>query len=825
MHQFTKFRLACDWPDAANMLKAHIQFALRMLRKSPAFTTAAVATLALGIGANTAVFSVVDGVMLQPLPYTDPSRLVSLWETNDQRPRRSTVAPANLVDYIRANRTFDGLAGYASSSKSLTRAGTPEQLLGEATTWNLFQVLGVSPAIGRPFLPEEDRPGQEHVVILSDALWRGRFAGDPAILGRSIMLNGQPYDVVGVMPPSFQPLTQIGSAVPVVFFVPAAYPDELLANHGDHEINVVGRLRKGVRLQQAQADLDGISLDLAKRFPDTNLSEGLVRTRLAPLNDDIVRGVRTSLLVMLGAVGLVLLIGCVNVANLLIVRAMGQRQDTAIRIALGASRTQIAADMITRAIVLGLLGGAAGLLCGMWTRDALVSMAPASVPRLDRLAVNPRVLFVTMTLSLFTGLLAGLLPALQTSRCDVTPALKSTGHGISSERSMMRWRGVLMAAEIAAALMLAVGAGLLVRSLIRLNSIDLGFETDRVLTAYVRLPEAKYPDQRARASFFAELSARVRPIPGVRHVAFANQFPMRGGWGGGFTMKGPAGEIRADADFQAVSPDYFATLGIPLIRGRLLADADRDGTLRVAVVSQTFVRRFLGDRDPIGRQFGRGDDSPPVTIVGVVGEVRRDGKAAEITPQVYLSAAQTDMYPVRLASLAVRSLGDPYALVPAIQRAVWSIDPDQPITGVRTLDEVLSIASAQRRFNMTLLLSFAGLALVLALMGVYGVIAYAVAQRTREIGIRVALGATRADVVTLVLKSGLAWSIVGVAAGLTGAYAASRSMSGMLFGVTADDPPTFATMALLMIGVALSACYVPARRASSVDPVSALRAD
>ena len=805
------------------MLFHNIRYALRLLRKSPGFTAIAVVTLALGIGANTAVFSVVDAVMLRPLPYADPARLVSLWETNDERPgSRNNVAPANLVDYVRANRSFDGLAGFESSSKSLTKVGAPEQLLGEAITLNLFSVLGVSPAIGRPFLPEDDHPGREHVVILSDALWRGRFAADSAILGRSITLNGERYEVVGVMPPSFQPLTQFRSTVAVNFFVPAAYPDELLANHGDHEIYVVGRLKSGVTLEQAQADLRSISEDLERRFPATNRS---VRAPIRPLNDDIVRDVRTSLLVMLGAVGLVLLIAYVNIANLLIVRAMGQRQEIAIRMALGASRTQIAVEVVTRAVVLGLMGGAAGLLCGVWTRDALVSMAPASVPKLDHLAVSPRVLGVTTALSLLTGLLAGLLPALQTSRRDVTPTLKGAGLSASSDRSIMRWRGMLMAAEIAAALMLAVGAGLLVRSLMRLNAIGLGFETDRVLTLIVRLPDTKYTDQRLRAAFFQELAPKVQAIPGVQHVAFANQFPMRGGWGSSFRMNGPSGEIGADADFQAVSPEYFVTLGIPLVRGRLLTAGDRDGTLRVAVVSQTFVRRFLGDRDPIGQQFARFGGAPAITIVGVVGEVRRDGKAAEIFQQVYLPAAQTDVYPVRLASLAIRTTGDPYALVPAIQRAVWSIDPDQPITGVRTLDEVLSAASAQRRFNMTLLLSFAGLALALALIGVYGVVAYAVAQRTREIGIRVALGATRGDVVALVVKSGLMWSVAGIAAGLAGAYEASRLITGLLFGVTASDPATFATIAVVMVGVALSASYVPARRAASVDPASALRSE
>ncbi len=806
------------------MLFHNVRYTLRLLRKSPGFTAVAVLTLALGIGANTAVFSVVDAVMLRPLPYADPGRLVSLWEINEQRQgTRNSVAPANLVDYVRANRSFDGLAGFASSSMSLTKAGAPEQLLGESVTWNLLATLGASPVLGRSFLPVEDRPGREHVVILTDALWRGRFAADPSILGRSIVLNGEPYDVIGVMPAGFQPLTQFRSTVAVTFFVPAAYPDELLANHGDHEINVVGRLKPGISLAQAQADLTGISIDLERRFPQTNRS---ARAVIAPLVADIVRDVRTSLLMMLGAVGLVLLIACVNLANLLIVRAIGQRHELAIRLALGASRAQIALEVMTRGLVLGVLGGAAGLLCGVWTRDALVAIAPASIPRLDHLAVSPRVLGVTTLLSLVTGLVAGLLPALHASRRETATALKASDLSSSGARSVMRWRGVLMGGEIAAALVLAVGAGLLVRSLARLTSVDLGFETDRVLTLAVRLPETKYATPQLRAAFFEALERRVREIPGVEHVAFANQFPMRGGWGSSFRMAGPSGEIRADSDFQAVSPDYFATLGIPLVRGRLLTAEDRDGTPHVAVVSQTFVRKFLGDRDPIGQQFARtGPRTPTLTIVGVVGEIRRDGKAAELWPQVYLPAAQTDAYPVRLASLAVRATGDPYGLVSGIQRAVWSVDPDQPITNVRTLDEVLAASMAQRRFNMTLLAAFAALALGLALVGVYGVVAYAVAQRTREIGIRIALGATRANVVSLVVKNGLLWAGAGIIAGLAGAFAASRLIAGLLFGVTPGDPVTFVTIAIVMAGVALSASYIPARRAASVDPIAALRTE
>jgi putative ABC transport system permease protein len=806
------------------MLVHNIRYTLRLLRRSPGFTATALVTLALGIGANTAVFSVVDGVILRPLPYPEPHRLVSLWENNTRLdPPRSNVAPANLVDYVRSTRTFDGLAGYASTSMSLTKTGTPEQLLGEAITWNYFGVVGTQPALGRAFLPEEDRAGSGHVVILTDALWRARFAGNPDILGRTITLNNESYEVVGVTPPGFQPLTQFRSTVPVVFFVPAAYPDALLANHGDHEIGVVARLKDGVTLAQAQADLDGVTADLARRFPDSNQT---VRALVAPMAADIARNVRTSLLVMLGAVGLVLLIACANLANLLIVRAIGQRQEVAIRMAIGATRGQVAAQMLTRDLVLGLLGGAAGLLLGIWTRDVLVALAPSSIPRLDHLTLSGRVLGVTAALSALAGLLAGAVPAIQMSRGDAVPALKGAAANASGARAILRWRGALMAAEIAAALMLAVGAGLLIRSLGRLNAVELGFQTENVLTFLVRLPDAKYATPRERHAFFEALAPRVQALPGVRQVAFANQFPMRGGWGSGIRVAGVPADDQTSADFQAVSPSYFAALGIPLLRGRLLEETDRDGALRVAVVSETFVKRYANGRDPIGLTFSRGGrEGPAITIVGVVAEIRRDGREAEIAPQVFLSAAQTELYPVRLASVAVRAAGDPRALVPGIQRAVWAIDPDQPITSVRTLDEVLVLASAQRRFTMTLLSWFAALAVGLALVGVYGVVAYAVAQRTREIGIRVALGASRRDVVSLVVRSGLAWALGGIAAGLAGAVAISRAMATLLFEIGPDDPATFATIAIAMLAVAFSATYVPALRAARVDPLVALKGD
>jgi putative ABC transport system permease protein len=476
--------------------------------------------------------------------------------------------------------------------------------------------------------------------------------------------------------------------------------------------------------------------------------------------------------------------------------------------------------------VLGALGGVAGLLCGVWTRDALIAIAPASMPRLGHVTLNGDVLAATVLLSVVTGLIAGMLPAWQASRVDPGPALKATDLATAGGRSVLRWRGVLMAGEVAAALVLAIAAGLLVRSLVTLARVDLGFETERVLAVNIALPETRYDTPAKRLVFFQTLTTRVQGLAGVQSVAFANRFPMRGGWSSSANFEGTAPTDSFIADFQAVNPGYFVTLGIPLVRGRTVTDDDRAGTLSAAVVNQAFVRRFLSSEDPIGKRFARsGPRQPMITIVGVAGDIRRNGKAASVQPEVYLPAAQTTLYPVRLADFAVRAKGDPRALVGAIQDAVWVVDPEQPITDVKTLDEVLSASMAERRFNLILLVCFAALAVGLAIVGVYGVVAYAAGERTREIGIRIALGAAPWDVVSLVVRSGLGWSIVGVGAGLAGAWAVTRLMTGLLFEITPTDPATFASIAVVMIAVALGASYIPARRAATVDPVRALRAE
>ena len=590
------------------------------------------------------------------------------------------------------------------------------QVLGEEVTTDLFAVLGVPAALGRGFGPDEDDPGRRSVVVLTDAFWQAKFGGDRAILGRTLTFNGEPYSVIGVMPQGFRALSEHRSGYTISFFIPAAF-DAAAAGATRRSISVVGRLRPDASIERARDELSSLSADLGRRSPDTHRDLTAVIT---PLHDAIVGDLRPSLLVMLGAVGLVLVIACVNLANLLIVRAIGQGREVAIRMAIGATRAQITIDLALRGLILGVLGGAAGVLCGVWTRTLLVSLAPITMPRMDGVALSPRVLAFSFALAAITGIVAGLLPAVQLRRGATAPTLRASALTSSGARSVARWRGLLMAAEIAAALTLAVGAGLLVQSMRRLAAVDLGFETKGVLLFTVSPPDTKYRDEAARVALFEEIERRVASIPGVASAAVANEFPLRGGGQSRVTLAGEAAtgddNVRL-AGFQAVSPGYFATLRIPLVRGRLLAAGDRAGAPPAAVVNETFVRRFLPGRDPIGerfRGFQTGVDSPELTIVGVVRDARRDGPGADLIPLVYLAAAQPDTYRERtqLYEVAIRAAGaDPHGLLPAIQRAVWSIDPGQPITNVLTLDEVIAGSTAERRFNMILLSAVAFLAL------------------------------------------------------------------------------------------------------------------
>ncbi|HEY7476150.1 MAG TPA: ABC transporter permease [Vicinamibacterales bacterium] len=798
-----------------------IRYAVRLLVKSPGFTAAATVTLALGIGANAAIFSLVDAVMLRPLPYPESRRLVSIWEVAQDSGDRSVVAPANYVDYVKRARSFSSLAAVQTVGRNLTGEGDPERLTGEEVTASYFDTLGVMPALGRPFTADENREGQDGVAVISHGLWQRRFGADPAILTRQIRLDARMYRIVGVMPPEFQPLTQI-RADPVSVILPVTFSDELLANRQDHEVEVVGRLAPGVSIETARAEMAAVSENLAREFPDA----AGVRTALAPLGADQVRLVRPLLLVLLAAVALVLLMACVNVASLIVVRSISRQREIAIRFALGATRRRVMSELVTQSLVLAFAGAGAGLLVAIVTRDALVALAPATMPHLAQVALDSRVLAFTAVLAVGTGVLFGLLPAWQVSRTRPTEALRTADRAIAGAWAVRSRQG-LMVAEIALSTLLLVGAGLMLRSLIVLNRVPLGFEPAGVLAANIALPVTRYPTGHARLEFFETLAPRVAALPGVRAVAFANRLPLRGTWASGFTVEPLPGEPNRKpgtvVGFQSVSPDYFGVLGIRLARGRLLAATDRTGATAVAVVSEAFGGMVLGGAEPIGRRLRRGEKMPWITIVGVVPDVRRYGRASPLEPQVYLSAAQPEVYPLNLAELAVKTDGEPRAFAPAINAAIWAIDPNQPVTNVRTLDETLSLRLAERHFQTFLFSLFAALALALAVVGVYGVVAYAVSQRTAEIGLRMALGADRPGILRWILRQSFALVAGGAIVGLVTAVLLSRYVRAMLFEISPTDVMTYAGSAIVLGGAAFVAIYLAARKASSIDPIAALK--
>ena len=821
--------------NAWGRLFQDLRLGARTLRKTPGFTAVAVLTLAVGLGINTAVFSVVNAVMIRRLPCPEPDRLISLWEETTRQaptvfnssnsivagaagPRRTTVSVANLQDYRAHDGSFTGLAAFALTPKNLIGIGTPERIQGESVTWNFFDVLGVEPSIGRTFVPDDDRAGANLVAIVTHDFWQSRFGADPALGGHSISLDGRMYQVIGVMPASFESPAQFGSRERMQFYIPAAYSSFLLTSHGDHTVNVVGRLKPGISVRTAQAELDSISANLAVQYPNSNTG---MRAVIAPLRDDLVRNVKDSMFALLGAAALIVLITCVNVANLLLVRAVGRRQESSVRLALGASRFRMVRQFLTESMLLAAAGCAAGVLLGRILMEVLVALAPASIPQIQAVSMDWRVFAVCTGVATVIGLAFGVAPAWQASQTRPVDALKTTARNTGG-KSQARWRTSLTVAEVALSMILMVGAGLLLKSFVKLMGVDLGFQPDRVLSVAINLPAARYGTADQRLQFFQRLEERVKGLPGVQSVATANRMPLHGGWGGGIILDTmPNGNF--GPDLQAVSPGYFATLGISLRRGRLLTPEDRLGQLNVCVVNQAFAKVYLQGQDPIGRRIARSRGRPWVTIVGVVNDIRRAGKFDDITPQVYFSAAQTDMYPVNLAEMAVRTSGNPRHLVNAIQSQVWALDKDQPITNVSTLEEIIDASVAQRRFQTLLLVIFAGVAVGLAMIGIFGVLSYTVNQRTAELGLRMALGAAPRSILALVLRQAGALVAVGVVLGLAGAFALSRYVESLLFGIQRTDWETYAVAVVLLSAVAVAAAAIPARRGARVDPIVALR--
>jgi putative ABC transport system permease protein len=816
-------------------LMQDVRYAARALRKTPGFVAIAGITLAIGIGMNTAVFSIVNAVMLRSLPYPEPQRLISLWEEaapkgtaafrssgaslgNSGGKKRTVVSAANLMDYRKATPALEGLAGLELTAMNLTAIGPPERIFGESVTANYFPLLGVPPLLGRTFTDEEAREGADPVVVLTQRFWEQHLGADQAVLGKTIPLDAKNYRIIGVMPANFQPVLQFGNTNPVQFFVPEAFPASLLQEHGDHELVVVGRLKPGSDRRTAQAQLDAVSAALAKQYPETNQG---ITTATALLRDDIVENVSDGLTALLAASALIVLITCVNVANLLLVRAAGRRHETSVRLALGASRGRMVRAILTESMLVSAIGCAVGVLFGRALMRGLVAVAPPIMPRLDSVNMDWRVFLLAAAIAAATGLIFALAPAWQAARTSPGDSLKtSERHG--GGKAHARWRGILTVSEVALSLVLMVGAGLFLKSFTTIMGMDLGFHTDHVLAMNVNLPALRYKGPDQRLAFWQELESRTRTLPGVQAVAYANRLPLRGGWSTGIQIEGVDAK-NLTADSQAVNPGYFETLGIPLERGRLLTPADRKGQPYVAVVNQAFARQFLGGKDPIGHRFRRGPNAMWFTVIGVVNDIRRGGKTQRINPQIYISAAQTDSYPVFLGDFAVRTAGDPHLILKAIQEQVWAIDKDQPITNIHTMDEIVSQSVAEQRFQMLLLTIFAGVAVTLAMIGVFGVLSYSVNQRMNEIGVRMALGASPRRILGLVLQQAGTLVACGAVLGVAGAWALTRLIGHLLFQVQPHDAATYAVAVAVLLTVGLIAAMIPARRGAKVDPMIALR--
>jgi putative ABC transport system permease protein len=825
-----------------------LRFGFRMMVRNPVFTSIAIVTLALGIGANTAIFSVVDAVLLRPLPYPQPDRLVFLWSTwNSQGVPMGSSALPDYHEWRDRNQVFEGLGAFYYGDFNLSAdAEAPERIQGAYVSANFFQVVQVSPALGRLFAPDEEEFGKHRVVLLSDKLWQRRFAGNANVIGREIRLGGETFTVAGVMPrgmPFFDNLPEVELWTPMAF----AKGDNM-ATRNNHFINLVGRLKPGVTPAQAQSDVSAI----ARAIEEVEPSNKGVGALIVPLQEQLVGDSRKPLLVLLAAVAFVLLVACVNVANLLLARASARSKELAIRASLGASRARIIRQVIVECLPLALIGGACGVLLATWGIELISTLLPDTLPRGNVIGVNARVLGFSFALALLTIVIFGLLPALQAARTDLRDSMNEGGGVGIGNRKQGHVRRVLVAAEVASALVLLVGSGLMVRTFMKLRQVDIGFNAQNVLTMRVPLPDAKYPfpltaqdpSEPAGIPFFEQLLTRVKSVPGVQAASFATNLPLGGGldWGKFLSIEGRPAPPSIDqvpvVRFGLVSSDYFRTLGIAVRNGRPFNDNDKSNSQPVAIINETLAKKYFANEDPVGRTIWMGtpehllpaeDQSPENrfirrTIVGVVSDVKGRSLNQQSPSQVYapLTQYRREGWTNNL-SLAVQTSVPPETVVGSIRQQVRSLDPDQPITSVRTMDELMSRALSDTRFSLWLLALFAGLGLLLAAIGIYGVMVTAVTQRTHEIGLRMALGAQGRDVLWLVIRQGMFPVLIGVGIGLGAAIGLTRLMSTLLFEVSATDPLTLALITVLLTIVALIACYLPARKATKVDPLVALR--
>ena len=801
-----------------------VRYGLRLLAKNPGFSSIAVITLALGIGANTTIFSAVNAALLRALPYGDPDRLVYVWSAERARGiNQSTVSIPDLRDWRQQNRVFDGLAGWWSGSYNLSGGDEPRQVAGWTVSPNFFDVLGAQPELGRGFATGEGQPGNERVVVLSHSLWMGALGGDPRILGRTIVIDSEPRMVIGVMPAEFS------SPFPdVQLWVPWPARAEATAQRGNRFLRVVARLKPGVTIERAQAEMDTI----ARRLAQTYREDTGVTAYLVPAERQITGSVRPALLVLLGAVGFVLLIGCANVANLLLARSAARQKEFAVRAALGAGRSQVVRQLLTESVLLSVLGAAAGVLVAASGVRYLRQSLASQIPRAQEINLDGHVLLFTMGLSVLTGLAFGLVPALRCFQNDLNDALKAGSHGGSSGAPSRRVGDLLVVCEMALALVLLAGAGLLVNSFERLRAVNPGFNPDKVLTCRISLP-SKYENPQI-AAFYQQLLERLRALPGVKAAGATMTLPLRqagGGFWSGLNIEGRPAATRESipiVSFVQVTPGYFRGMGSPLLKGREFTELDNSSqSPKVVLVNAVLARRFFSDANPVGQRICLGEDCSKgswLSVVGVVGDAALESLTDPRFPQVFSPQAQGVQGGVAgTMELAVRTSSDPSPLATAIVTAVHELDKDQSVSDIQTLSRVVSASLAQPRFNTLLLAAFAALALLLAAVGIYGVISYSVAVRTREIGIRTALGASRADVLGLVVGHGMSLALAGAAIGLVGALILARLLSSLLYGVKPSDPPTFLAAFAALVSVVLFASYIPARRATTVDPMVALR--
>jgi putative ABC transport system permease protein len=799
-----------------------IRYGLRVLLKRPSFTFVAVTTLALGIGANTAIFTIVNAVLLRALPYPDAERLVAVWETNAQPGQevnsRNEVAMGNFLDWRTQQSAFDDIAALNYTSVNLVGSAEPERIQGAVVTTNFFSLIGIQPTSGRGFIAEEESATSPRTIMVSHGLWQRRFGSDPDFVGKTLTVNGNPSTVIGILPAAFE------FEFPITRKIEVWLPMRISASDNDrrsHYLYVIGRLRRDVSIDQAQAGMNVLANQLEQQYPKTNSDRGV---NVIPLHKQLVGNAQLYLKVLFVAVGFVLLIACANVASLLLARVNGRQREVAIRLALGATRSRIIRQLLTESILLAGAGGLAGLLLAFWETDLLIRLAPSEVPRLGEISLNATVLAWTLGISLVTGVLFGLAPAIGASKPELGESLKEGGRSVTDGRS--RLRNVLVVSEIALAFMLLTGAGLLIKSFLRLQHVSPGFESNNLITMNISLPRQKYPGNQQINSFFERLMNKVNAVPGVEVAGGIDPLPFGGSDGTtGFVVEGaetiPVGE-RPEVGERTATSAYFLAMRIPILEGRTFNEGDREDAPRVVIINEALAQRFWPNEEAIGKRLGFKASGPQIwhEVVGIVGNVKHRSLNADPKPELYFPYSQ---YPSRFMTLVARTFSEPLNAIAPIRDQVLSLDPEQPIFDIKTMNQRLSSSVAVNRFIMLLIAVFAGLATLLAAVGIYGLMAYTVSQRTHEIGVRMALGARADDVLSLVLIRGLKLSVSGMVIGIAGAFALTRVIASLLFEVSATDPLMFAIIAAVLTLVALASCFVPAYKAIRIDPMIALR--